>query len=64
MGWQEAPLGHPPMGGRQMSAHCDGVGVPGASRTHCGDAEEAKCVLAGHGKLGPHLGERTSRGCR
>ena len=31
MGWQEAPLGHPPMGGRQMSAHWLGVGVPGAS---------------------------------
>ena len=60
MGWREAPLGHRPWG-RRMSA-LEGVGIPGASRTHCGDAEEAKCVLAGHGKLGPHLGEQNEPG--
>lgn len=60
MGTQVAPLGQPPPAGPglQMSAHCDGEEEPGVSRTHSPLAVAPLWVSAGHGEVGPHLGEQ------
>jgi hypothetical protein len=60
MGTHAAPTGQPPaLGpGRQMSAHCEGDAEPGVSSTHSPLAVAPLWVSAGHGEVGPHLGEQ------
>ena len=44
--------------GRQINAHCDGVGELGTCKTHCPFAEAPLYASAGQGIFDPHFGEQ------
>ena len=61
IGRHSARFGHPPFvpgSGRQINAHCDGVGELGTCKTHCPFAEAPLYASAGQGIFDPHFGEQ------